>query len=86
MKRRSGAERPRLHICHMACGKVVQIWCKSEAGLTGEADIHAEPGLITVRPVESPRKGWAEAAAEHPSEGLLDEPTPTEFDTEEWIW
>mgnify|MGYP006280548951 CR=1 len=57
-----------------------------EAGLTGEVDIHAEPGLITVRPVESPRKGWAEAAAEHPSEGLLDEPTPTEFDTEEWIW
>lgn len=57
-----------------------------EAGLTGEVDIHAEPGLITVRPVESPRKGWAEAAAEHPSEGLLDEPTPSEFDTEEWIW
>jgi len=57
-----------------------------EAGLTGEVDIHAEPGLITVRPVESPRKGWAEAAAEHPSEGLLNEPTPTEFDTEEWIW
>lgn len=57
-----------------------------EAGLTGEVDIHAEPGLITVRPVESPRKGWVEAAAEHPSEGLLDEPTPTEFDTEEWIW
>lgn len=39
-----------------------------------------------MRPVESPRKGWAEAAAEHPSEGLLDEPTPTEFDTKEWIW
>ncbi|HKK49817.1 MAG TPA: AbrB/MazE/SpoVT family DNA-binding domain-containing protein [Alkalispirochaeta sp.] len=57
-----------------------------EAGLTGEVDIHAEPGLITVRPVESPRKGWAEAAAEQPSEGLLDEPTPTEFETEEWIW
>lgn len=57
-----------------------------EAGLTGEVDIHAEPGLITVRPIESPRKGWAEAAAEHPSEGLLDEPTPSEFDTEEWIW
>lgn len=57
-----------------------------EAGLTGEVDIHAEPGLITVRPVESPRKGWAEAAAKHPSEGLLDEPTPAEFDTEEWVW
>lgn len=57
-----------------------------EAGLTGEVDIHAEPGLITVRPVESPRKGWAEAIAEHPPEGLLDEPTSTRFDEEEWIW
>lgn len=57
-----------------------------EAGLTGEVDIHAEPGLITVRPVQSPRKGWAEAAAAHRSEGLLDDPTPTQFDEQEWDW
>jgi hypothetical protein len=52
----------------------------------GEVDIHAEPGLITVRPVESPRKGWAEAIEQHPPEGLIDEPTPTRFDDEEWEW
>lgn len=57
-----------------------------EAGLTGEVDIHAEPGLITVRPVYSPRKGWAEAVVTSPPEGLLDDPTPTEFDEHEWEW
>jgi antitoxin MazE len=57
-----------------------------EAGLTGEVDIHAEPGRITVTPVESPRRGWAAAAAAHPSEALLDDPTPTNFDEEEWDW
>ena len=57
-----------------------------EAGLSGEVDIHAEPGRIVVTPVESPRKGWAEAAAAVPSAGLLDAPTPTRFDDEEWDW
>jgi len=57
-----------------------------EAGLTSEVDIHAEPGLITVRPVVAPRKGWAQAVAEHPSDGLLNDPTPTRFDDEEWDW
>ena len=57
-----------------------------DAGLTGEVDIHAEPGLITVRPVDSPRKGWAEAAAMKQPGGLLEEPTPTEFDENEWEW
>ena len=57
-----------------------------EAGLSGEVDIHAEPGRIVVTPVESLRKGWAEAAADFPQEGLLDEPTPTRFDEQEWDW
>jgi antitoxin MazE len=57
-----------------------------EAGLTGEVDIHAEPGRITIRPVEAPRKGWAAAAAADHPKGLLDEPTPTEFDEKEWEW
>lgn len=56
------------------------------AGLDGEVDIHAEPGLITIRPIKSPRAGWAEAVAEYPPEGLLYEPTPTRFDEDEWAW
>ena len=55
-----------------------------EAGLSGEVDIHAEPRLITVRPLEPPRKGWAEAVEETSSEGLLDDPTPTEFESTAW--
>jgi antitoxin MazE len=57
-----------------------------EAGLSGEVDIHAEPGLITVRPLESPRKGWAEAVEAESPEGLLDDPTATDFETTEWEW
>jgi antitoxin MazE len=57
-----------------------------EAGLTGEVDIHAEPGLITVRPIHSLREGWAEAAASGPREGLLDEPVATAFDETTWEW
>lgn len=57
-----------------------------EAGLTREIDIRAEQGKIIVTAVGSPRDGWAEAAAERPSEGLLDEPTSTEFDEQEWDW
>lgn len=57
-----------------------------EAGLSGEVDIHAEPGLITVRPLESPRKGWAEAVETTSPEGLLDDPTPTDFEETEWDW
>lgn len=59
-----------------------------EAGLTGEVDIHAEPGRITVTPLQSPRRGWAEAAAAaaHRPTALLDEPVPTRFDEQEWEW
>ena len=57
-----------------------------EAGLTGEVDIHAEPGRIIVTAVTSPRKGWAESVAANPPDGLLDKPTPTDFDEREWDW
>lgn len=57
-----------------------------EAGLTDEVEIHAEPGLLTIRPVGSPRAGWAEAAAAHLSKDLLDPPNATRFDDEVWDW
>jgi antitoxin MazE len=57
-----------------------------EAGLSDEVEIQASPGLITITPVVHPRTGWAEAAAEHPSEGLLDELSSTQFDEHEWNW
>jgi antitoxin MazE len=57
-----------------------------QAGLSDEVDITVAPGVLTVRPVVSPRAGWAEAAAAVLPDGLLDEPSATWFDDEEWTW
>lgn len=59
------------------------------AGLPEEVEIHAEPGRIIIESARSLRSGWAEAAramAERGDDTLLDAPTPTEFDSEEWMW
>jgi antitoxin MazE len=60
-----------------------------QAGLLDEVEIHAEPGRIIIESARRPRSGWAEAAramADQGDDALLDEPTPTEFDAEEWTW
>lgn len=60
-----------------------------QANLPEEVEIYAEPGRLVVRAARGPRDGWAEAArmmrARH-EDGLLDEPTATTFDVEEWTW
>jgi antitoxin MazE len=59
------------------------------SGLTGEVEIHAEPGRIVIESALRPRAGWAQAAqamTEHGDDQLLDAPTPTAFDAEEWTW
>jgi len=61
------------------------------AGLEGEVNLTAKPGLLLVRPVRSPRAGWAEAfqgMALRGDDVLLDDvpPTPSEWDEEEWEW
>ena len=60
-----------------------------EAGLTDEVEIRARAGAVVITPIESPRAGWAEAARrlrEVTDGGLLDAPTPTRFDDQEWEW
>lgn len=57
-----------------------------EAGLTDAVEIRAQHGAVIITPVVSPRAGWAAAAAARPPEGLLDTPTPTRFDDDEWVW
>jgi antitoxin MazE len=60
-----------------------------EAGLTGDVDLQVRDGRIIISPARLPREGWAEAAAAlgAASEGgLLDAPTSTRFDREEWKW
>ncbi len=53
-----------------------------QAQLPDEVELHAEPGRLVVHGVRRPRTGWAEAG----HDGLLDAPSPTRFDREEWEW
>lgn len=60
-----------------------------QAQLPDEVELHAEPGRLIVQGVRRPRIGWAELArlmAKQGHDGLLDEPTATRFDREEWEW
>ena len=60
-----------------------------EAGLTDDVEIQVRGGALVITPVVRPRLGWAEAArkiAQRGQDHLLDEPTPTRFDEEEWRW
>jgi antitoxin MazE len=60
-----------------------------QAGLAEDVELHAEPGRIVIEAVRRPRDGWAEAArrmSARRDDGLLDAPTATRFDAEEWEW
>jgi antitoxin MazE len=60
-----------------------------QAELPEEVELHAQPGRLIVRAARRPRAGWAEAAkAAHQlgDDVLLDEPTTTRFDRDEWTW
>ena len=60
-----------------------------QAQLPDEVELHAEPGRLVVQATRHPRTGWAQAAramSEQRQDDLLDEPTPTRFDREEWEW
>lgn len=59
------------------------------AGLPDDVELVAEPGRIVIEAAARPRAGWAEAAramAAHGDDALLDPPTPTRFDDEDWTW
>ncbi len=60
-----------------------------QAGLGEDVQIDLTEEGILIRPRSRPRAGWAEAARELEERGeggLIDEPTPTEFDETEWSW
>jgi antitoxin MazE len=60
-----------------------------QAGLTDEVELRLQAGAITIRAAAGARDGWAEAAKlmrERGDDDLLDPPTPTRFDDEEWTW
>lgn len=60
-----------------------------EAGLKEHVQLHVRGGAVVISSSVTPRAGWADAARrmrERGEGGLLDKPTSTRFDTEEWRW
>ena len=60
-----------------------------QVGLVDEVDLEVRDGELIISPSDPVRPGWREAAialAEREEDELLDAPTPTRFDAEEWTW
>lgn len=60
-----------------------------EAGLGGEVELRVVESGILIERIYAPRAGWRKAARElreRGEDGLLDEPTPSDFDVSEWEW
>ena len=55
-----------------------------EAGLTDEIEIYAQAGAVIIRPAATVRAGWKESIERFGSTSLLDEPSNTQFDKNEW--
>ncbi len=61
----------------------------AQAGLTDEVEIRVKDGAIVIERASTPRAGWSEAAKkmhEHDEDLLMDPPTSSQFDEEEWEW
>lgn len=60
-----------------------------QAGISDEVDLQIREGAIIISRIESPRAGWADAAAvlnRNGGDGLLLDQHPTRFDESEWEW
>ena len=60
-----------------------------QAQLPEEVELQAEPGRLVVRAAQGPRAGWAAAAESmraRRDDQLIDGPTRTQFDEEDWQW
>jgi len=60
-----------------------------QTGLSDVVELVVKEGKIVISRASSRRAGWADAAAQMAARGddkLLDPPTSTSFDAEEWEW
>jgi antitoxin MazE len=60
-----------------------------EADLPEEVELRAEPGRLIIQAAHHPRRGWADAARrmrKRNDDKVMDPPTATRFDREEWEW
>ena len=60
-----------------------------EAGLGEDVELRVVASGLLIERVAQTRGGWAEAAAQvrgRAEDGLLNEPSLTDFDVSEWAW
>ncbi len=60
-----------------------------QVGLTDEVVLHVRGNAIVIVAKRNARAGWADAAQRLRAEDgdrLLDAPTPTHFDEDDWRW
>ena len=60
-----------------------------EAGLSETVNLRIVESGILIERALAPRAGWEDDARlirDRDEDGLLDEPTPTSFDTSGWVW
>jgi len=60
-----------------------------QVGLVEDVELEVRNGQIVISPAGKPRFGWTKAAqalSMHGEDHLLDNPSPTSFDQEEWEW
>lgn len=60
-----------------------------QAGLSEHLELRIVNGQVIIENVTEPRAGWAEAARkmrQRDEDQLVDEPSPTRFDDDEWEW
>jgi len=62
-----------------------------QTGLQGEVEIYAADKTLVIRPVKTPRAGWAaafEAMARRGDDLLLDDAAPSlsKWDEDQWQW
>lgn len=60
-----------------------------QAGLVDEVVMTVQGDKLIIHSARKPRQGWNGQFAsmtEHEDDKLLDEPTPTQWDEEEWTW
>jgi antitoxin MazE len=59
-----------------------------QIGLDEDIDLRVENDRVIITAARQPRTGWADAARRlaNESRGLLDAPSPTRFDEDEWRW
>ena len=68
--------------------RIPKVWLE-QLGLRDEVEMAVHKDSLVIRRPNRPRQGWAQAfqtMAAHKDDALLDKPTATRWDAEEWEW